>query len=120
MITLYTYKGKCFRVLDGDTIRAMVDLGFNVHISVTIRLSGINAPETRTRNLEEKEKGLKSKQRLITILEENENEFTFVSHGIEKFGRCLADIYVKTLGEMTVQENMINEGFGKKYNGEKR
>ena len=47
---MYNYNAKCVRVVDGDTIDAMIDLGFGVHIKKRIRLAGINAPESRTRN----------------------------------------------------------------------
>ena len=48
---LYFYKAKCYYVTDGDTIKAMVDVGFKMHVDVIIRFMGINTPETRTRNL---------------------------------------------------------------------
>jgi micrococcal nuclease len=116
----YTYNAKVQKVVDGDTIDAMVDLGFNIWISVTVRLDGINTPESRTRNAEEKKKGIAAKERLKAILEENKNEFTLISHGVEKYGRCLAEIFVKTLGENSVQKTLITEGFGVEYHGEKR
>ena len=53
---LYFYKAKCYYVTDGDTIKAMVDVGFKMHVDVIIRFMGINTPETRTRDLEEKKK----------------------------------------------------------------
>jgi micrococcal nuclease len=120
MIGLYTYKGKCIRVVDGDTIEAMIDLGFNTWITITVRLDGINTPESRTKNKEEKARGLAAKDKLKQIMDSNENEFTLISHGVEKYGRCLAEIFVKTLGELSVQKNLIAEGFGKEYHGEKR
>ena len=49
---MYTYKAKCTRVVDGDTIDASIDLGFDITINKRIRLAGINAPESRTRDLE--------------------------------------------------------------------
>ena len=65
---MYTYKAKLVRVIDGDTIDAEIDLGFNVLIRQRIRLYGIDTPEARTRDLVEKEKGLAAKQRLTEIL----------------------------------------------------
>jgi micrococcal nuclease len=119
-MNLYTYKGKCIKVIDGDTLNAMVDLGFNTWISITIRLDGINTPESRTRDKVEKAKGLAAKDKLKQLMDANKNEFTFISHGVEKFGRCLAEIFVDSLGEISVQKNLIAEGFGKEYHGEKR
>ena len=57
---LYYYNAKLDRVLDGDTIDAMIDLGFDTWVHKRIRLFGINCPETRTRNLEENLSGLAS------------------------------------------------------------
>ena len=51
---MYTYEAKVVRVVDGDTIDALIDLGFNVHKKIRIRMVGINTPESRTRDLEEK------------------------------------------------------------------
>jgi micrococcal nuclease len=120
MINLYTYKGKCTKVIDGDTFEAMVDLGFNTWISITIRLNGINTPESRTKDKEEKVKGLAAKLRLQQIMEFNKNEFSFISHGVEKYGRCLAEVFVNTLGEISIQKTLITEGHGKEYDGGKR
>jgi micrococcal nuclease len=119
MIGLYTYKGKCIRVVDGDTIEGMIDLGFNTWITITIRLDGINTPESRTRDLNEKKRGLASKERLSQLLAENGNEFTLISHGIEKYGRCLAEVFV-TSHKDSVQQILIKEGHGIEYRGGKR
>ncbi len=119
-MSLYTYKAKVIRVVDGDTIEAMIDLGFDTWISITVRLNGINTPESRTRDLEEKKRGLAAKERLTQILLENKNEFKLVSHGVEKYGRCLADIFVENLGEISIQNKLIAEGHGTEYHGGKR
>ena len=66
---MYRYNAKLIRVVDGDTIDAHIDLGFDVHVKKRIRLAGINAPESRTRNKIEKKLGLAAKERLIQILE---------------------------------------------------
>ena len=55
---MYVYKAKLDRVVDGDTVDANIDLGFDISINKRIRLAGIDTPETRTRNKEEKIKGL--------------------------------------------------------------
>ena len=67
---MFEYKAKITRVIDGDTVDAMIDLGFSVHRKIRIRLHGINTPESRTKDLEEKERGLQAKYRLRDILEE--------------------------------------------------
>lgn len=117
---MFKYNAKCLRVVDGDTIKALVDLGFSTWKQVTIRFYGINAPESRTRDLEEKAKGLAAKDRLIEILNQNDNKFVLQSHGVGKFGRCLGELFVETLGETSVQQTLINEGHGVEYFGGKR
>ena len=59
----YIYRGKLERVVDGDTIDALIDVGFDIWIKKRIRYSGIDTWESRTRNLEEKAKGLEAKAR---------------------------------------------------------
>ena len=90
---MYKYKAKLIRVVDGDTADVMVDLGFDIWVKKRLRLFGIDAYESRTRDKKEKEKGLAAKARLKQVLE-CEKEFTLVSHGVGKYGRCLATIYV--------------------------
>ena len=66
---MYEYKAKLDRVIDGDTIDVNMDLGFDITIKKRIRLTGIDSPESRTRDLEEKARGLAAKDRLKVILE---------------------------------------------------
>lgn len=127
----YTFNARLIRVVDGDTVWAHIDLGFNVWKKVNIRLYGIDAPETRTRDKEEKEKGLETKNRLIQLLEENNNEFVIVSKEVDKYGRALGEIYTG-YHDVQVSENetrsisvslnqvLINEGLAKPYYGGKR
>jgi micrococcal nuclease len=117
---MYTYKAECLRVVDGDTIDARIDLGFDTWKKIRIRFYGINTPESRTRDLEEKARGLAAKDRLVEILESNDNIFILRSHGVGKYGRCLGELFVETLGETSVQQTLINEGHGVAYFGGKR
>ena len=117
---MYTYNAKVIKVVDGDTIDAMIDLGFDTWVAKTIRLDGINAPESRTRNLDEKKRGLATKERLIQLLEENGNVFKLISHGTEKFGRCLGEVFVNSQGDLSIQSILITEGLAVEYHGEKR
>jgi micrococcal nuclease len=117
---MYTYNAKLDRVVDGDTVDALVDLGFDTWKKVRIRFYGIDAYESRTRDLEEKEKGLAAKQRVIDVLNENNNEFILKSHGVGKYGRCLGEIFLESLGEDSLQKTLINEGHGVEYDGGKR
>ena len=69
---MFIYNAKCLRVVDGDTVDATVDLGFDTWKKIRIRLVGINTPETRTRDLEEKAKGLAAKNFLIDLLKKTQ------------------------------------------------
>tara|TARA_Y100000004_G_C8683543_1_gene314389 strand:+ start:37 stop:387 length:351 start_codon:yes stop_codon:yes gene_type:complete len=116
---MFEYNATVVKVVDGDTIDAMVDLGFGTWKKVRIRMYGINAPESRTRDLEEKKKGLAAKSRLVELLEEVDNKFILVSHGVGKFGRCLGEIFLDKNSD-SVNNLLISEGHGTEYYGGKR
>ena len=69
---MYKYRAKLRRVVDGDTVDVTVDLGFSIKYDCRIRLKGINAPESRTKDLKEKVKGIAAKERLHELLEDEE------------------------------------------------
>ena len=114
---MFIYNAKCLRVVDGDTVDATVDLGFDTWKKIRIRLVGINTPETRTRDLEEKAKGLAAKNFLIDLLKKHNNEFILHSQGVGKYGRCLGNLF---LGDKNVNDLLINEGHAVEYQGGKR
>mgnify|MGYP003154443559 FL=1 len=109
---MYKYNAKLDRVVDGDTVDAMIDLGFDTWVHKRIRLLGIDAPETRTRDLDEKVQGLATKERLTGILEAAEGMFVLHSHGVGKYGRCLGTIMV---GEENINELLLAEGLAEVY-----
>jgi len=109
---MYEYNAICIRVIDGDTIDARVDLGFSVWIECRVRLEGIDAPETRTKNLEEKQAGLKTKAFLQAIMDECGHKFVLKSHGVGKYGRCLGTIHVD--GE-SINQRLLAEGLAEEY-----
>jgi endonuclease YncB( thermonuclease family) len=115
----YNYGVKIDRIVDGDTIDVMIDLGFNTHIKRRIRMYGINAPESRTRDLEEKARGLASKERLTEIVDND--DIIMKSHGKGKYGRVLGELFIKKENEyISVNETLVKEGFAKEYFGGKR
>ena len=115
---LYHYKiHKLVKVVDGDTIDAIIDLGFNIFVEKRIRLYGIDTPECRTRDKQEKVRGLAAKQKLKELLSQNKQAIFIESFGEGKFGRLLAKIYVE---DQDIIETMITEGYGKQYDGGKR
>ena len=122
---MYTYNIQLVRVIDGDTIDANIDLGFDVSVKKRIRFMGINTPESRTRDLEEKAKGLAAKDRVKQLLEGCKN-IQLKSHGVGKFGRCLGEIFLDTVDgqeKITIEslnELLIKEGHAVEYHGGKR
>ena len=118
---MYTYKAKCTRVVDGDTIDANIDLGFDITIKKRIRLAGINAPESRTRDLEEKKLGLAAKDRLIELLDKGSLQVE--SKEVGKYGRVLGTltIYPDNLDlPININETLVTEGHAVEYDGGKR
>ena len=116
---MYEYNCTVARVVDGDTIDALVDLGFDTWKKVRIRMMGMNAPESRTRDKEEKKKGLAAKKYLQTLLESYDFVFILKSHGVGKFGRCLGEILFED-SDISANQIMINEGHAVEYHGGKR
>ena len=109
---MYSYNAKVVRIIDGDTVDALCDLGFDVWIKKRIRLYGIDAPETRTRDLDEKKQGLVTKDRLTELLDSNNGAFILKSHGVGKYGRCLGTIFIE---DQNINELLISEGYARKY-----
>ncbi len=122
---MYTYKIFLLKVIDGDTIDAEIDLGFDIKVKKRIRLMGINAPESRTRDLEEKAKGLAAKDRVKQLLNDCDN-IQLKSYGVGKFGRCLGEIMLdkidgnEKLTLVSLNELLIKEGHALEYHGGKR
>lgn len=114
---MYNYKATCTRVIDGDTIEVIIDLGFNVMIKETVRLKGIDTPESRTRNTLEKQAGLKVEQFLIDLIE-GKTIYITTEKSNEKYGRYLADIYLNLDDTKSINELLIEKEYAKVYNGE--
>ena len=111
---MYTYGITVTRVVDGDTVDAMIDLGFDIWIKKRIRFVGIDAPETRTRNAEEKRRGFECKMRVQEILKENDMKAELISEGVGKFGRVLGVIKVKSSTD-SLNDLLVAEGLAKVY-----
>ena len=121
----YIYRGKLERVVDGDTIDALIDVGFDIWIKKRIRYSGIDTWESRTRDLEEKAKGLEAKARNKELLMEVSSKsgyFRLKSHGVGKYGRVLGEIYIedKEGKQYNINETLISEGHAYIYEGGKK
>ena len=121
----YIYRGKLERVVDGDTIDALIDVGFDIWIKKRIRYSGIDTWESRTRDLEEKAKGLEAKARNKELLEKVSSKsgyFRLKSHGVGKYGRVLGEIFIIDNNKNTICINnqLISEGHAYVYEGGKK
>jgi|TARA_Y100000592_G_C5387258_1_gene276434 micrococcal nuclease len=126
---MYEYNAIVNRVVDGDTVDVTIDLGFSVWKKIRVRMEGINTPESRTRDLEEKKRGLAAKDRLKNILEFNDNKCVLKVSGVGKYGRALATVLVESLSPLNgedgitlidVNKQLIEEGHAVEYWGGKR
>ena len=118
---MYTYKAKLDRVVDGDTIDVNIDLGFDITVHKRVRLAGIDTPESRTRDLEEKKRGLAAKYRLNEILDQG--SLVVESKEVGKYGRVLGvlTVYPDNLDlPINVNETLVSEGHAVEYNGGKK
>jgi len=114
---MYTYKAKLIRVVDGDTIDAEIDLGFGVFMRQRVRLYGINTPESRTKDLQEKELGLAAKARLSEVLSKDFIIETILNKR-GKFGRVLGVIHAyhaDAEDTFNVNDLLVEEGHAKPY-----
>lgn len=112
MRELYFYNAEVTRVVDGDTIDVSIDLGFNIWIKERLRLYGLNTPETRTKDAEEKERGLKAKKYVENQINSNSGMVQIQSFGKGKYGRVLAEIWV---GKNNLNEALIANGHAEIY-----
>ena len=111
---------KLERVVDGDTCDALIDLGFDTWVKKRIRFKGVDTWESRTRDLDEKKKGLAAKAFTKDLLENSDDgKFTIISHGVGKYGRVLGELFVKG-HEKSVNELLKENGHAYEYHGEKK
>ena len=118
----YIYRIKSvLKVVDGDTIDASIDLGFDISLSKRIRLAGIDAPESRTTNLKEKALGLESKEWLKKTLEDAKDILikTEKPDSTEKYGRIIGHLFINDQ-ETSLNNQMIAEGYALEYEGGKK
>ncbi len=118
-LNLYHYKAEVISVYDGDTVTLMIDQGMKHFARVKVRLIGINTPEIRTKDLDEKKRGYEAKEYLKSRIEGK----TVIIHTVKKgkFGRWLGLLWVfeedmQTLGE-SLNDEMIRVGHAKSYFG---
>ena len=121
----YIYRAKLDRVVDGDTVDALIDVGFDIWVKKRIRFMGMDAWESRTRDLDEKAKGLEAKARLIELLDTVSSKpgyFRLKSYGVGKYGRVLGELFIMdTKGvQININQTLIKEGHAYVYDGGKK
>ncbi len=116
----FIYNAKLDRVVDGDTCDALIDLGFNTFVKKRIRFVGVDTWESRTRNKEEKVKGLEAKAYTKDkLMNSDDGKFTLKSYGTGKYGRVLGEIFIK--GEESSLNDLLKiNGHAYEYHGEKK
>ena len=123
---MFEYRAELVRIVDGDTLDADIDLGFDVHVKKRIRLYGINTPESRTRDgehlslfpvLEEKKRGKAATQYVKDWFEKKGSTFKLKSMECGKYGRVLGRIKI---GSVCLNEALVESGHAVEYFGGKR
>ena len=111
------------RVLDGDTIDVTIDLGFDLYKKESVRIAGVDTPEKRTRDLEEKALGIDAtnwlKKKLEDTIAGDGDELairTELVGGMGKYGRLLGWLYINE-DTVSLNEQMITEGYAWEYDG---
>jgi len=114
---LYQYKAQVTRIIDGDTLDVNIELGFEISYKMRIRMYGIDAPESRTRNKAEKVKGLETKEWLRAKVEDKDIVIKTSKDRKGKFGRYLCILIVDGVD---LNKQMVKLGLAKEYFGGKR
>lgn len=121
----YIYRAKLDRVVDGDTVDALIDVGFDIWFKKRIRFKGLDTWESRTRDLAEKKMGLAAKERTRQLLEEvsaKPGYFRLKSYGLGKYGRVLGELFImdKDGLQLCINDMLIEEGHAYVYDGGKK
>ena len=107
------------KVVDGDTLDVVIDLGFNILFEQRVRMAGIDTPESRTRDKFEKSLGIESKEYLKKHLKDAKSVVikTEKMNSSEKYGRILGWVYING-DTVSLNDMMINDGYAWGYMGE--
>lgn len=113
------YVKEVTRIIDGDTIDVIIDLGFDVMFKSRVRMAGIDAPESRTRDLDEKKLGLEAKEYLKHAIESATDIVikTEKMNSSEKYGRILGWVFLDG-SDISINDEMIQKGYAWGYLGD--
>ena len=114
---MYEYNCEVKRIVDGDTVDVVIDLGFDIHYSSRVGLYGIDTPESRTRNKDEKVRGLMSKKYLTDALSKGQVVIKTHKDKKGKFGRVLGEMYV---ADKNINLMMVDDNLAVKYKGQNK
>ena len=113
--SFYRYKAFVESVYDADTVTLLIDVGFKTFRREKVRLYGIDTPEIKTKDLKEKRLGLEARDFLRDLILLKDVTIETLKQG--KFGRYLVKIWI---GELYVNDKLIELGYAKEYFGGKR
>jgi len=113
---MFEYSVKVLKVIDGDTLDVMIDLGFDIFTNQRVRLAGIDTPESRTTDMREKQLGIEAKEYLKNKIDKAKIITIQTCKGDpnEKYGRILARVYLDT---ECINDSLIENGYAWKYDG---
>ena len=119
---MYEYRCKVVKIIDGDTVDVDIDLGFGVWLhKERVRLYGIDTPESRTRDLEEKKYGLAAEDFLTGMLDDDQIILKTHKDKTGKFGRILGELFVKTsVGELSINQSLVENNHAVRYYGQSK
>ena len=114
---MYEYKCEVDRVVDGDTVDVIIDCGFSIFHKARVRMYGIDTPESRTRDKDEKARGLMSKDFLSNMLKKGDVIIKTKKDKKGKFGRILGELHV---GDTNINQSLIDNFLAVEYYGQSK
>jgi len=119
---MYEYNVRIDRVVDGDTVDCWIDMGFDIQIHKRVRFAGVNAPESRTRNKEEKVRGLAAKEWLVNKIDPkavgSSKDIVLKSYEYGKYGRVIGELFIVSGSRrQSINKLMLAEGHVVEYDG---
>ena len=114
---MFEYNCEVNRVVDGDTVDVIIDCGFSILHKARVRKYGIDTPESRTRDKDEKARGLMSKDFLVKELSKGDIVIKIKKDKKRKFGRILGEFYVN---DININQMMIHGFYAVAYNGQSK